>query len=397
MIEPSDEQSDDRESPNERRPIRRILLVGSAYDAYILREAGFPSAAESRPGDSEAFDPEPPFFHVTTIAAALELLDREPVDLVITDLRHADGDAFRLGREVRARDADLPVVLLTSKQEYGRSRALVASRDDVDRVFVWHGHSGIVSAMVRTVEDARNLDHDVLRRNLRFILLVEDEPNVHSRFLPLIYREVREMTGNLLSPGLSPVERARRMRDRTRVLLVETYEDALRPLERHPHNVLGVISDIQYPHGGEIDPRAGLRLARHVKGLLRDIPEIIQSREQALQAEAEKNGAAFINKNSPHLLQTLREYLCLYFGFGDFVFRDGETGAPIAHARTLRELREVTPTVPLASFVYHGRNNHFSRWLYVHGAHDIANLLRPISGDDEPVRQQMLFILDSYT
>jgi len=380
----------------EQRPVRRMALVGSAYDAYILREAGFPSVAEQQRGANGAFGPRPPFHHVTTIADAMSLLDAHEVDLLITDLEHPDGDAFALGRAVRARHPDVAVVLLTSKQHLGRSGVHVPHRGDVDWVFVWHGHSDIVDALVHAVEDARNLDFDVVERGLRFIVLVEDEPNVHSRFLPLIYREVREMTRSLLSPSLSAEQRARRMRDRTRLLLVETYEDAIAPLSRYPDHVLGVISDIQYPHAGRIDRTAGLSLVRYVKRLDRDIPVIIQSREAELQHVAEEAGAAFICKHSAHLLQTLRRYLRLYFGFGEFAFRDPTTDEPIARASTLRELRDVTPSVPLASFLYHATKNHFSSWLYVHGAHDLANELRPITGDGEPLRRKMLSILDRY-
>ena len=373
-----------------------MLLVGSAYDAYILREAGFPSVAEHQRGESGAFGPRPPFHHVTTVAEALALLGEQDIDLLITDLDHPDGDAFILGREVHARHPGVPVVLLTSKQHLGRSGVHVPNRADVDRIFVWHGHSDIVDALVQSVEDARNLAFDVEQRGLRFIVLVEDEPNVHSRFLPLIYREVREMTRSLLPPQLSADERACRMRDRTRLLLVETYEDAVVPLARYPDHVLGVISDIQYPHGGRIDPTAGLSLVRYVKRLDRDIPVIIQSREADLRHVAEESGAAFICKHSAHLLQTLRRYLRLYFGFGDFVFRDPTTDEPIARASNLQELRDVTLTVPLASFLYHGTKNHFSSWLYVHGAHDLASELRPVTGDGEPLRQKMLSILGCY-
>lgn len=379
-------------APAARRPIRRILAVGSPYDAYILQEAGFPALD----GRTERDAARPAFYQVPGCQSALERLAEGDIDLVLTDLHLGDGDGFALGRLVHARYPELPVVLLTSRARYGRSGAYVQESRAVDRIFIWHGHADLMSAIVWSVEDERNLDFDLRQSNLRFILVVEDEPTVYSRFLPIIYREVIEMTRDLLPPGLGNEERERRLRERARVLLVESYEDAVGPLERYADNLLGVVSDIQYPRGGQLDPRAGLALVERVKSLDNDIPIIIQSSEEELRPVVEEHGAAFICKHSPHLIETLRSYLDTYFGFGDFVFRDPPSGREIARAGSLAALRQVTAAVPLESFLYHGQRNHFSNWLYVHGAHDLADELRPITGDGEPLRRRMLDVLDRH-
>lgn len=378
-----------------RRPVRRILSVGSPYDAYILREAGFPSADNPAASGIVAID-APVFVHVTGIAEALAHLEHGDIDLVLTDFTLSDGDGFALGRAIRERASGVPVVLLTSRARYGRSLAYVKESKDVDRIFIWHGHADLLPAIVRSVDDQRNLDFDVRHDNLRFILLVEDEPTVFSRFLPIIYREVFEMTRALLPPGLTEEERDQRLRERARVVLVQTYEDAVATLERCADNLLGVISDIQYPRGGQMDEQAGLLLVERVKTLHHDTPIIIQSREEHLRGVVEANGASFLCKHSPHLIEGLRDHLSQYFGFGDFIFRDPRTHAELARASGLPELQAVTRTIPLESFLYHGARNHFSNWLYVHGAHDLADVLRPIAGNGEPLRQRMIEVLERY-
>lgn len=377
-----------------RRPIRRILAVGSPYNAYVLREAGFPALGEDAAAPQD--DARPVFLQAQGCRAALDRLAAGDIDLVLTDVRLGDGDGFALGRAVRERFPGVPVLLVTGRADYGRSVACVPESGLFDRVFIWHGHADLMRAIVWSVEDERNLDHDLRQANLRFILVVEDEPVVYSRFLPIIYNEVLAMTRNLLPPDLPPEERERRLRERARVLLVETFEDAVRPLERYADNLLGVVTDIQYPRGGRLDPRAGLALVERVKSLHTETPVIIQSSEEELRPLAEAGGASFIGKHSPHLIETLRGHLDTYFGFGAFVFRDPANGAELARARTLAELRDLTRTVPLASFLYHGQRNHFSNWLYVHGAHDLAAELRPITGDGEPLRQRTLAVLDRH-
>ena len=67
------------------------------------------------------------------------------------------------------------------------------------------------------------------------------------------------------------------------------------------------------------------------------------------------------------------------FGFGDFVFRNPETGEEIARVRNLKELQNILFAVPAESFLYHISRNHVSRWLYSRAMFPVAEFLKPIT------------------
>ena len=87
-------------------PIRRLLRTGLSTQGYAILEAG-------------------------TARAALDCLGHERADLVILDLGLPDMRGHDLLREIRARHPDLPVVVLSSRDdEGGKVEALDLGADD---------------------------------------------------------------------------------------------------------------------------------------------------------------------------------------------------------------------------------------------------------------------------
>ena len=65
-----------------------------------------------------------------SVAQALELLEREKVDLIILDLGLPDGDGFEVIRKLRP-DSQVPIIVLSSRDdERGKVQALDAGADD---------------------------------------------------------------------------------------------------------------------------------------------------------------------------------------------------------------------------------------------------------------------------
>ena len=99
-----------------------------------------------------------------------------------------------------------------------------------------------------------NVANDSQDCGVPIILVVEDSVRFFSSFLPTIYLEVFRHTQSLLSAELNPSQRMMRMRARPKVLLCETFEQAWSCFERYREQVLGIISDIEFPRGGERSP-----------------------------------------------------------------------------------------------------------------------------------------------
>ena len=94
---------------------------------------------------------------------------------------------------------DIPVLLLAT------NNASLANLDPakpelaaVDRVFVWNGYSKLFVAMIKYVEDLRNVDADTRAGQVRVILLIEDSIRYYSRYLPVLYKVVLRQTQALI-------------------------------------------------------------------------------------------------------------------------------------------------------------------------------------------------------
>ncbi len=81
-------------------------------------------------------------------------------------------------------------------------------------------------------------------------------------------------------------------------------------------------------------------------------------------------------KDSPLLLNELRQFMNQFFSFGDFIFRATE-GVEVGRANDLRSLEEQLKIVPEESIVYHASRNHFSNWLKARTEFWLAHRLRP--------------------
>ena len=230
--------------------------------------------------------------------------------------------------------------------------------------------------IIKLVEDKVNVVADTDQVGVRVIILVENSVRFYSSYLPLMYAEIMRQTSALLSESINSGTRRVRMRARPKILLAETFEDAVALYEHYQPFLLGVISDIRFPRGGRPDNDAGIELARRIKAEISDLPILLQSSDENKAAVVAGCGAAFLNKQSPKLLTDLGAFINRNFGFGDFVFRLPD-GTELERARNFRELQDCAGRVDNRSLVFHAERNHFSNWLIARGEFDLARRLRP--------------------
>lgn len=356
--------------------VQRILLVSSAYDSFILEEEGrFSDRLLSQYQELDLSGP-PSFDHVSSAKKALQQLRREEYDLVVTTPHVSDMSPERLGREVAARHPGLPVVLLTYDRADAQSWGEGNGRRGIDEVFLWTGDPRLLLAVVKSIEDRKNVDHDTRLGLVRVIIVVEDSPAYYSSFLPIIYSEVLEQTRRLLADRLNERDLNFRLRARPKILLARSYEEGSTLFRRYRENVLGVICDVRFPRKGKLDDRAGLDLVRSMRRQVPDLPVLLQSRQHEHAALAAELGIAFADKGSPELLAELRDFMRSSFGFGAFVFR-GADGGEIRRADSVHEMLEALREVPEESLDFHAARNHVSNWLMARGEFPLALEVRP--------------------
>ena len=231
------------------------------------------------------------------------------------------------------------------------------------------------------------------------ILVVEDNVRFYSSFLPMMYTELMEYSQRMVSEGLNLTQKMLRLRARPKLLLCESFEAAWEYFETYEENILGVLSDFEFPREGVMDRNAGEELVSRIRAVRADIPVVMQSSKPGNEAVAERLNAAFLLKDSPVLLHRLRELLLENFGFGDFVFRN-QAGQEIDRAGDLKTLAEKLRTAPTECIVLHGERNHFSMWLKARTEFELADRLRPRRVSDyespEHLRQELVRAIDAY-
>ena len=383
----------------------RLYFVGSRYHGYALVEAArsaanAPPRPDSTPGGFR-------FPEVMTFEDPERMLARAKIDLRRPAARRVTNQLFVLDRgtlgdqvrsvaqAVRKSLPDATILLLTDTSEGRFATLQIPDRNLVDRVAVWDGRVEDLAAMVWLLQDQRSSEED-RERGVPVILLVEDEPEIYGRFLPIIYRELLLRARQLLPMEATEAEIRRSMDHRPRLLLAENFEEALLILGRFTGHLIGVITDLQFPVGREVQVDAGYKLGEVVRVLRPAIPLILQSEAEKAPPEVARLPAFYLSKSSETWLPNLRRIMLDYFGFGDFVFRL-PSGEAIGAASTLQGLRDQIATIPLESLVYHGRRNHVSTWLYIHGGYEMAQRIRPLHGEDESARRRIVAMLDEFT
>ena len=357
--------------------IRDILLVASLYDNYLFEEDGRLYELIRQEFQVLNLSQPPEITHVTSAAEAIDLLQTEEhFDLIITTLHIEDMNVVRFAQKVRQSGNNVPIVLLAYDNR--ERRELVNSYDTsiFERIFIWQGDYRLLIAIIKHIEDRRNVESDTLSVGLQSIILIEDNVSFYSSYLPLIYTEIHLQSQRLISEGLNLSHRFLRMRARPKILLCTSYEEALAYFEQYQDFILGIISDVNFKHNGVKDPEGGFTFAKMVRSRHEDIPILLQSSNADFAEKAREIGLAFLQKGSPRLLHDLRKFMMAHFGFGDFIFRTPD-GKEVGRANNLKTLEEQLHHVPDESILFHAERNHFSNWLKARTEFWLAHMLRP--------------------
>jgi len=356
--------------------IQEILLVSSPYDAFILEEDGLLTEMIYTEYLDLGLTHSPTITRVSTGEEALAALRGRSFDLVITLLRLGDMDVPKFSRAVRAIKPGLPVVLLIAN-DWELARLSRQARElDVDGVFVWQGDAKLILAMVKLLEDRQNAEHDTRVGDVGVIVVVEDSRRFRSSLLPIIYTELVRQTRAVMAEGLNHMDKLLRMAARPKVLLAENFEEGMELFRRFRKHIFGVITDVAFPRDGQPDPQAGMTFIRQIRGVLPDVPCLLESSDPGNWQLAERLNVSFLHKRSPTLLDDMRNFMLANFGFGEFVFR-GLDGHEIARAPDLRAMVRVLREVPAESIEYHARHNHFSNWFRARTEFALARRMRP--------------------
>ena len=356
--------------------VHDILVVASSYDAFVLEEGGRLTELILNEYVSLNLTYAPSITRASSAEEALQFIKEKRFNLVLSMMWSGSADAFAFGSRVKKLDPKVPVVMLAFDAREVQRLQLDRSAQGYDEVFTWTGDTGLFLAIIKLFEDRWNVDHDTSAASVRTILLIEDSVRFTSLYLPLLYTELMKQTQSLMDEGINVTHRLLRMRARPKILLARTFEEAESLFKKYKRYMLGVISDVRFPRGGEPDTSAGVDFVRKVREEDPTLPVVMQSSQENGHLLADSVHAHFINKRSRSLLTDLQKFIEQNFGFGDFIFRLPD-GTPVGRAHDLRSLEEQIQEIPDTALEYHATRNDFSNWLRARTEFGLASLIRP--------------------
>ena len=378
--------------------VHEILLVASPYDAFILEEDGHLTEQILTEYIGMNFNYAPRVTRVSTGRQAMRVIKKKKFDLIILMLRIEDQDPISLGKKIKESYPNKPVILLSFDETELKQLPNEISPKSINRVFIWSGDASVFPAIIKYIEDRRNAKQDIINGNVRSILLIEDSPRMYSVLLPLIYKEIMYQTKNLVNRSLSQSRRLLHLRGRPKILLTPNYETAQKFFKKYKDNMIGIISDIRFLRKGVKYSEAGLDFAKWARKIDPSIPILLQSTQSENEKMADEVNSNFLHKESPTLLNDLREFMVNNFGFGDFIFRLPDQ-QEVERATTIEEFVQGIENIPVESLLYHASSHHFSNWLAARTEFGLASKLRKVFAhefrDGESLRSYLLKQLHS--
>ncbi len=358
--------------------VKEILLISSLYDAYsIEREGRFTEHMLGQYGQLNLTS-FPRITGASTISQAFSLLKQKHFDLIIYMVGVDKQTPIVVSEQIKNKYPYIPIyLLLNNNSDVGYFNRKSHQFSAIDRVFAWNGDSNIFFSMIKLLEDKINVANDTRLAQVRVLLLVEDSSVYYSRYLSFLYKVLMEQTKQIIEDvSADELYKVLRMRARPKILLASTYEEATEIIDKYKNYMLCLITDVKYKKGSVTDENAGVKLVKYTRGVLENLPVIMQSSDISYEKTAQANNSLFIYKNSDTLYEEFQHFITNYLGFGDFVFKDS-AGNEIARATNIREFEKQLKRIPDDSLLFHSSRDHFSMWLMARGEIRAARIINP--------------------
>jgi len=123
-----------------QKRIRKVLLICSSYDAFILEEDGRIDSQINREYLDLNLSNPPSFTRVSSADEAMEILKTDnSFDFILTMYNIGEIDVFTFTRTVKKKYPDIPTVLLANYSKEINRRIQDEDKSSLDYIFFWTG------------------------------------------------------------------------------------------------------------------------------------------------------------------------------------------------------------------------------------------------------------------
>ena len=382
------------------RRIRKVLLICSSYDSYTLEEDGRLETQLTEEYLNLNLSNPPSFVRASSAREAEQLLKNDSeFDLILSMFNTGDMDVFEFAKETKKLHPHIPFILLSHFSPEISLRLTKVDISGIDYVFCWMGNTDLILTIIKLLEDKANADDDILKNGVQCILLVEDSIKYYSTYLPLLYKLVLQQSREFVKEALNEQQRMLWQRARPKIFLARTYDEAVQIYRKYSNNLLGIISDVSFKKNDintENENDGGFELCKLIRSEDPHMPFLLQSSKKENRTKAEELGSGFIYKYSNTLLLELSEYITKELSFGDFIFRNLETGEEVARISNLADMQKAIKEVSKDILLYHTTRNHLSKWMFARGLFSLARCLRRTNSDSfDSTEEERSFILQA--
>jgi hypothetical protein len=165
--------------------IKKILLISSAYDYFILEEEGRLDNLISEWGKLDEKENPPTIIHAETGEESLKKIKSEHFDIIIIFNKPEDTSVIALSNKIK-KITDVPVILLGNDVNE-LSRILSRNNSNIDKAFTWIGDGKIILSIVQYFEDLKNIEKVSPVDFKKCILLIEDSIHDYSSWFSMIF------------------------------------------------------------------------------------------------------------------------------------------------------------------------------------------------------------------
>jgi len=380
--------------------VKEILLVSNLYDAYSINKEGRFSEIMLYDYGKMNLTSLPRITGVYSTEETLEQLEQKDIDMVVITVGFNKQRPLKIIKKIKERYPDLPIFILLNNTHH--IKFLEKQKDSLgyDKIFVWDGESRIFFAMIKYLEDIKNAENDSNRASVRMILVVEDNPIYYSNYLNKLYRIIFKQTSKIIDEiKMDKLYKVLKLRARPKILLATNYEEAIELFHKFKNNIFVMITDVQFPKNGKIEPDTGFQLIDEVRKEKSNLPIVVLSSDKKQKNVADEKCLTFIDKNDEDLYKKLIDQVTQKIGFGDFIFRD-KNGKRIDRASTLKEFEKIIKRIPQESIDFHAQRDDFSLWLMARSEIQLAKILEAKKTHHfeniEEIRSYILKMLKAY-
>ena len=157
-----------------QKRIFNVLLIASAYDAFMMEEDGRVEEQLYFEYTSLNLSSPPRVTRALNSTEGLEIMKTKSFDLVIMMPGNDVSETFIGARRIREQYPDMPIIVLTPFSKEVSRRLSKEDFSGIDYVFSWLGNVDLLLAIIKLLEDKMNADNDINGVGVQMILLVED-------------------------------------------------------------------------------------------------------------------------------------------------------------------------------------------------------------------------------